>query len=70
MSEVDDMIPTERIFAIALEFAAGRRMTPRQIADRYGLTPDGAYKMLLKASRISPLIEDQGVWWLHHNELP
>lgn len=60
----DEFIPTERIALVVYLLAQGECFTTRQIANRVGITPDGASLLLRKASRVIPLAEYRGVWSL------
>ncbi len=52
-----DMLPTERI---------GRATW--LLAQAVEISPHGAYKMLVRLSRVLPLVDDGGVWRINSGE--
>ena len=63
-----DMLPTERIGRATWLLAQGRAMTPGELAQAVEISPHGAYKMLVRLSRVLPLIDDGGVWRINSGE--
>lgn len=60
----DELIVTERIAITVYVLCQGGTVTPHYVANAVGITPNGAWKMLSKLSRVLPLTEENGRWWL------
>ena len=56
------MVARERAAYVAFWLAEGRTFSTRQIAERTGLSRDGALKLLKAISRVIPIREEDGVW--------
>ena len=53
---------TERVAEITWRLSQGERLTVIQVAREYGMTWDGAYKLLTRMSRKVPIYSDKGEW--------
>jgi len=60
----DEYIVTERIAITVYTLCLGGTVTTHDVAGSVGITPNGAWRMLCKLSRVLPLTEDAGRWWL------
>jgi hypothetical protein len=58
------LITTERIALVTAYLYEGGTVTPAFVADRIGITENGAWRMLSKLSRVLPITEEDGQWWL------
>lgn len=56
------MVAQERAAYVAFWLAEGREFSTQQVAERTGLTRDGALKLLKAISRVIPIYEDNGIW--------
>jgi hypothetical protein len=61
-SSIDEMVVTERAAFVAFWLAKGRRWTVADVAERTGLTRQGAQSLLKIMSRVVPIYADGGVW--------
>jgi DNA-binding IclR family transcriptional regulator len=62
-----DTVPTERAGLVTWWFIKGQRLTTAEVADKLGISRQGAHSMLEKLSRIIPLTKDDcpgGKWFL------
>lgn len=60
-----ELTPTERAARLGVDLARGEQLTTREAASRYGLTYNGAHKLLGRVSRSLPLVRTEcGVWRL------
>jgi hypothetical protein len=64
MCEVEELIPTERVALIVYELTVGGTVTTAQVAQMTGITHSGAWRMLGKLSRVLPLTEENGQWYI------
>ena len=62
----DPLSTTEAAFALGWDMAIGLAYTTREAAAVIGLQPNGAYKLLCRASRARPIAEFQR---MHHGRL-
>lgn len=60
----EELIVTERIAITVYALCQGGTVTPHYVAETVGITPNGAWRMLSKLSRVLPLTEENGRWWL------
>lgn len=60
----EEFIPTERIAITVFILCQGGTVTPSYVAEITGIHPNGAWRMLSKLSRVIPLTEENGRWWL------
>lgn len=60
----DELITTERIAITVYALCQGGTVTTHYVADSVGITPSGAWRMLSKLSRVLPMTEEGGRWWL------
>lgn len=60
----EELITTERIAITVYTLCQGGTVTPHFVAETIGITPNGAWRMLSKLSRVLPLTEEDGHWWL------
>jgi hypothetical protein len=68
MDERDELLVTERVGLIAWHLAQGGTVTVREVATRYGVTHNGAWRILSKLGRCLPLVNDeQGHWYAMHD---
>ena len=58
----DDYTAQERAALITLEIFAGAELTTAEIAQRVGVTYQGARAMMDKISRVVPVYVDNGLW--------
>lgn len=56
------MVTRERAACVAFWLAQGCALSVPQVADRTGLTYDGALKLLKTISRVIPISENNGIW--------
>ena len=64
MYEAEDLIPTERVAIIVFALALGGTVTTAHVARETGITISGAWRMLNKLSRVLPLTEEDGRWYV------
>ena len=54
---------TESAMLLAFHLTQGDSMTNKEAAELTGLSPNGAYKMLCRGSRVIPIYQDEaGIW--------
>lgn len=58
-----DATPTQKAAEIAVKLERGAEMTTRQIADCYGMTWEGAYRMMCNISGRLPIVKDEAGRW-------
>ena len=59
----DDYSAQEKAFSIGWRMAHGREFTVRDVADNFGMTWQGAYRLLNVGSRVIPIApDDRGIW--------
>lgn len=56
------MVARERAAYVAFWLAEGRKFSVRQVAERTGLTRQGALDLLKAISRVIPIYEEDGIW--------
>ena len=56
------MVARERAAYVAFWLAQGREFTTAQVAERTGLTRQGALDLLKSISRVIPICEEEGIW--------
>ena len=62
-NDSDDFTPQEKASSIAWRIAAGQEFTTREVADNFGITRQGALKMLNTISRVIPIAPNStGIW--------
>lgn len=54
----EEYTSTERAFLLGIEMQMGRGFTCAAVAERYGITTPGAYKLLTRVSRVAPVYVD------------
>lgn len=59
-----DYITTERVAILVLTLARGGTVTTREVSERLGITQNGAWYMLSRLSRVLPVVQDKGQWFL------
>lgn len=57
-----EMDGTERAAHITARLLGGERLTARQIAQQYGITPQWANETLNRVGRVVPVYRDSGLW--------
>lgn len=55
---------TERVAVVVMELLNGEEMTTREVAELVGINRGGAYIMLTKISRVTPIYCEKGRWKL------
>ena len=67
MDDEIEFSPTERAFVAALLLVSDDLLT-RELADLLELSHNGAYKLMLRASRVAPIRQDvDGRWRLRRD---
>lgn len=68
----DEYTPTERAFVLGLRMATERRIDNSQLAAAFGLSPSGAYRLMIRLARVAPIVRDGRDWRLraHTCEAP
>ena len=65
------MVARERAAYVAFWLAEGREFSTAQVAERTGLTRQGALDLLKAISRVIPIREEKGIWSrMHREEVP
>lgn len=64
MSE-NEFTPQEKAARVAFQMALGEGFTVREVADDFGMTWRGAYRMITGISRVVPIAQDDGGRWRH-----
>jgi predicted ArsR family transcriptional regulator len=59
-----DYITTERVALLVFTLTRGGTVTTREIAERLEITENGAWRMLSRVSRVLPVVQDKGQWFL------
>ena len=63
MADNDDYSAQEKASSIAWRIANGQEFTVREVAEDFGITWQGAYRMLNTISRVIPIApDDRGMW--------
>lgn len=60
----DEYTPTERAFVLGLRMATERRIDNSQLAATFGLSPSGAYRLMIRLARVAPIVRDGRDWRL------
>lgn len=63
MSDTFDATPTQKAAEVAIMLERGTELTTRQIADRYGMTWEGAHRMMCNISGRVPIVKDDNGRW-------
>lgn len=63
----DEYTPTERAFVLGLRMATERRIDNSQLATAFGLSPSGAYRLMIRLARVAPIVREGGDWRLLRN---
>ena len=61
-SSTEEMVVTERAALVAFWLAKGAQWTVSEVAERTGLTRQGAEYLLKTMSRVIPIYVDDGRW--------
>lgn len=56
--EATELITTERVAIVTERLVLGEALTPRCVADMFGITRGGGWSILTKVSRVLPLYND------------
>ena len=56
------LTPTERSSLIGFQLARGKTVTLSSIQYEFGMCESGAYRLLIRLSRVLPLVNIDGVW--------
>jgi len=59
-----EMIPTERIALVVWRLTRGETLTAKEIAEEYGCSHSGAWRLLARVSRVIPIYQKAGYWWV------
>ena len=57
-------ITTERVAILVFTLARGGKVTTGEIAERLEITQNGAWRMLDRMSRVLPIAQERGRWFL------
>lgn len=55
---------TQRIGVVCSLLWTGGTITPFDVAEKIGITYNGAWKMLGRLSGCLPVVEENGEWWI------
>jgi hypothetical protein len=58
----DEYVTTERVGVIVWRLFGGEAMTTMEIAATAGITGNGAYRMMMRLSRVLPVMMANGKW--------
>lgn len=61
---------TERVGRVVFLLMQGRSLTVNDVRSLTGLGFPGAWRLLVKASRVIPLVESEGAWSIMPDALP
>lgn len=61
-STTDDLVITERAALVAFWLAQGARWSTQQVAERTGLTRQGALRLMNTMARVVPIVLNDGAW--------
>lgn len=58
----NELTPTERAYLIGRAMAKGAAMSTGDIAEQFGMSTSGAYRLMMRVCRVAPIVFDGRVW--------